>query len=206
MLSCESSSTIADVRTSVVCAAAYSFVNSPIRLFTNFRLVGSSMAVHVSPAHAFERRKIKDLIGAFGDPQNLFTALFSPCLGDHCFHVFVFELRYHRRQSKRLDSKNSCASDADGRPTKPTVKTYSSDNATTMPEVCRPHLREIFDFSTSGSSPDKNSMHFYLHERQKLCKYRQSCGYSTPPCGDGLAKVRIRKRNASRYKIYTIMP
>jgi hypothetical protein len=105
MLSCESSSTIADVRASVVCAAAYSFVNSLIRLFTNFRLVGSSMAVHVSPAHAFERRKIKDLIGAFGDLQHFFTALFSPCLADHCFHVFFFEWRYHRRQSKRLDSK-----------------------------------------------------------------------------------------------------
>jgi hypothetical protein len=77
--------------------------------------------------------------------------------------------------------QNSCPSDADGRPTKPTVKTYSSDNATTMPEVCRPRFREIFDFLTSGSSPDKNSMHFYLHERQKLCKYKQSCGYSTPP-------------------------
>jgi hypothetical protein len=35
-------------------------------------------------------------------------------------------------------------------------------------------LREIFDFSTSGSSPDKNSMHFYLHERPKLFKYRQA--------------------------------
>jgi hypothetical protein len=53
------------------------------------------------------------------------------------------------------------------KPTKPTGKPYSSDKATFMPEICRPCLRDIFNFSTSGTSPDKNSMHFYLlHERQ----------------------------------------
>jgi hypothetical protein len=39
-------------------------------------------------------------------------------------------------------------------PTKPTGKTYSLDNATTMPEVCRPRIREDIDFSTTGLSHD----------------------------------------------------
>ena len=145
MLSCESSSTIADVRASVVCAAAYSFVNSPIRLLTNFRLVGSSMAVHVSPARALER------------------VVASPS---------AIQATHPKTPAQRMRWT----------PTKPTGKTYSLDNATTMPEVCRPRLREDIDFSTTGLSPDEDSMHFYLHEREKLCKDRQTVVTALRPC------------------------
>ena len=62
----------------------------------------------------------------------------------------------------------------------------------------------ILIFRLLAYPPTKNSMHFYLHEREKLCKDETSCGYGTPPL-PAMDSIKFAWKE-ERYKIYTIMP
>ena len=105
------------------------------------------------------------------------------------------EWRYHRRQSKRRIPKLR-PTRMRWTPTKPTGKTYSLDNATTMPEVCRPCIREDIDFSITGLSPIKIRCTFTYTRGKNYVNTTQTVVTALPP-----RKVQTLKTYDERIRI-----